>query len=148
MHHPTVCILTLAFVQVIAACKPRSTAKGVSTITRIKNANLAIELLEKANHSTISEQLAGVAGGTTLQDKWEQLLVDNVAILKIEPKNVREGLVFDYWGNRFNLDFKSNLVAHQASAALLDTSFNFVIWSSGANGTNEFGNGDDVFPKN
>lgn len=103
-----------------------------------------MQILQEANHATIPEQLSEISGGTNLQDKWELLLVDDAGRLEMESKDIREVLCRDAWGNRFNLDFKTNLVASGASAALLNSTFDLAVWSSGPNGSNEFGNGDDV----
>lgn len=70
--------------------------------------------------------------------------MDDAGRLEMESKDILEVLCRDAWGNRFNIDFKTNLIPRGASAALLNTSFDLVVWSSGRNGTNEFGNGDDV----
>lgn len=101
-------------------------------------------LLEEKNQATISEQLLGISGGTTLQDKWERLLVEEAGWVRMEPEEIRKAFCFDAWGRRLNLDFKTNLVAKGASASLLSNTFDVVIWSSGPNGTNELGNGDDI----
>jgi hypothetical protein len=131
----------------LVSCSPSVKAPRKSTEIRLKNVERAIRLLEEANHATIAEQLRGISGGTTLQDKWELLLVDDAGKLEMESNNIREVLCRDAWGNRFNLDFKTNLVASGASAALLNSTFDLIVWSSGPNGSNEFGNGDDVvFP--
>jgi hypothetical protein len=62
----------------------------------------------------------------------------------MEAKDIREFLCRDAWGHPFKVDFKTNLVAHEASAALLNGTFDLVVWSSGPNGSNECGYGDDL----
>lgn len=128
----------------LVSCSPSAKAPRKSTEIRLKNVERAIRLLEEANHATIAEQLRGISAGMTLHDKWELLLVDDAGRLGMESKDIREVLCRDAWGNRFNLDFKTNLVASGASAALLNSTFDLAVWSSGPNGSNEFGNGDDV----
>lgn len=128
----------------LVSCSPSVKAPKKSTEIRLKNVERAIRLLEEANHATIAEQMRGISSGTTLQDKWELLLVDDAGRLEMESKDIREVLCRDAWGNRFNVDFKTNLTTRGASATLLNSTFDFVVWSSGPNGSNELGNGDDL----
>jgi hypothetical protein len=128
----------------LVSCSPSAKAPKKNTEIRLKYVERAIRLLEEANHTTIGDQLRGISGGTTLQDKWELLLVDHAGRLKMESKDIRDVLCRDTWGNRFNVESKTNLITHGASRALLNASFDLVVFSSGPNGSNEFGNGDDV----
>jgi hypothetical protein len=111
---------------------------------RLKEVQYAVRTLEDANHETIAGQLREISRGSTLQEKWEILLWDNAAKLDIRTNTIRQSLCFDYWGNRFNVELKANLGSETISKALSQSPFDVAIWSSGANGTNEFGNGDDV----
>jgi hypothetical protein len=70
--------------------------------------------------------------------------MDDAGRVEMELKGVREFLCGDAWGNRLNVDLKTNLVARGASAALLNTDFGSIVWLSGSDATNEFGDSDDV----
>jgi hypothetical protein len=129
---------------VLASCSPETPAPKAATVSRLKNVCSTIQVLEEANHTTIGQQLRGIAGDATLQRKWELLLLDDAGRLQMEEKDIREFLCRDGYGNLFNVDFTTNVVAHAGSASLTNTPFDVVVWSSGRNGTNEFGNGDDV----
>jgi hypothetical protein len=129
----------------LTSCAPPYTpAPKAGTIARLKNVHRAIQVLEEANRATIGEQLRGIPGDATLQRKWELLLLDDAGTLEMEAKDIREFLCCDGYGNLFNVDFTTNVVAHRASPGLTNTACDVVVWSSGRNGTNEFGNGDDV----
>jgi hypothetical protein len=54
--------------------------------------------------------------------------------------------VLDGWGQPFHVVYRTNLV-HQPKAppTLLAKTNAVLVWSSGPNKTNEFGNGDDMF---
>jgi len=115
-------------------------------MVRLKYVEYAIRTLEKENQATIADQLREISGGENLQEKWEILLIGNALKLETDANDIRRSLCLDYWGNRFNVDFKSNLTASTVTTALARSPFDVVIWSSGENGTNEFGKGDDVVP--
>ena len=128
---------------ILMSCSPETPAPKAVTVSRLKNVQRAIQVLEEANRATIGQQLRGVSGDT-LQRKWELLLLDDAGRLQMEDKDIREFLCRDGYGNLFNVDFTTNVVAHGASPGLTNTACDVVVWSSGRNGTNEFGNGDDV----
>ncbi|MCO5053107.1 MAG: hypothetical protein M9920_12480 [Verrucomicrobiae bacterium] len=129
---------------ILVSCSPETPAPKAVTISRLKNVQRAIQVLEEANRATIGQQLHGISGDTTLQRKWELLLLEDAGRLQMEEKDIREFLCRDGYGNLLNVDFTTNVVAHGASPGLTSTACDVVVWSSGRNGTNEFGNGDDV----
>lgn len=49
----------------------------------------------------------------------------------------------DAWGNSLHIEFRRN-ISRTANPLLESTHLPIVIWSSGANGINELGKGDDV----
>lgn len=63
-----------------------------------------------------------------------------------------DGIVVDAWGRPLNFKLRSNedlKISRELLNELKEGDTNDVIvWSSGANGTNEYGSGDDVFPTN
>lgn len=129
---------------ILVSCSPETPAPKAATVSRLKHVYSVIQALEEANHATIGEQLRGISGDAPLQRKWELLLLDDAGRLEMEAKDIREFLCRDGYGNLFNVDFRTNVVAHGAVPALTKTAYDVVVWSSGRNGTNEFGNGDDV----
>lgn len=55
-------------------------------------------------------------------------------------------IVLDGWGRPLQVIARDNLVnIRDASGPLLRKTNSVVIWSFGRNGTNEYGNGDDIF---
>jgi hypothetical protein len=57
-------------------------------------------------------------------------------------------VVLDAWKRPLQIMTKSNLLTlPNVSSTLLSKTNQMLIWSIGANGSNEFGNGDDVFPR-
>jgi hypothetical protein len=73
-------------------------------------------------------------------------MLDAAARDGIDRKFALEQWCHDGYGNLFNVDFKTNLVARGAPPPLTNISLDVLVWSSGANGTNELGNGDDIAP--
>lgn len=50
----------------------------------------------------------------------------------------------DGWGRPYNVEWRTNLV-DTASPMLIWNRFPLLVWSSGWNGVNEYGNGDDIY---
>ena len=55
--------------------------------------------------------------------------------------------ILDYWRQPLMVSWRSNIV-EKAAAKLLDEHPYLIIWSKGANQSNEWGHGDDLFIKN
>jgi hypothetical protein len=123
---------------------PSTKAPKKSTELRLKNIEKAIRLLEKENHATIGEQLRYFTGGDTVQKKWELLLVDDAGRLEMSPRDIRNFLCRDAWGNSFNVELKSNLTNGVSFKMTGGSISDIVIWSSGPDGINQFGGGDDI----
>ena len=129
----------------LISCSPPTTpARKVLTRYRLKNAYYTMQVLEKDNRQSIVEQLQNVTNKSTLQDKWVELMVRTAVQSGIQPKTALEQLCHDGYGNLFNVDFRANLVTHMASPSLTNLTFPVVVWSSGPNGSNELGFGDDI----
>ncbi len=50
----------------------------------------------------------------------------------------------DAWGNLYNVEWRTNMV-DIVSPMLQENNNELLIWSSGANGINEYGHGDDIY---
>ena len=50
----------------------------------------------------------------------------------------------DGWGRPYNVEWRTNLV-DVTSPMLIRNRFPLLVWSSGWNGVNEYGNGDDIY---
>lgn len=72
-------------------------------------------------------------------------LASRVSVIRVST----DGLILDGWGRPLNFALRSAEVP-RISPALLNQSetSGLIIWSSGPNGANEFGRGDDIFPTN
>ena len=134
----TVAVIGIAVVA--SSCSRPGRAPKLGTITILKSVQRAIQVLEEINHSNIAQQFLAVSAGRSPQEKWELLLRNNALSLGISDI---EFFCRDAWKRRFNVDVKTNLPAH-ADPGLVNSTFGLVVWSSGANGVNEFGGGDDV----
>jgi hypothetical protein len=121
-------------------------ARRVHTVQNLKLVDYVIRLLEDENDSSIGAQLQRIHEGSTLEEKWEHLLVDHGAMLEIDPDDlqVKDRLCRDGFGNLFNLSFKTDIITNGASSALKAMPYDVVVWSNGPNGTNELGKGDDI----
>lgn len=69
------------------------------------------------------------------------LLIARDETLKPISDNLRRS---DGWGRPYNVEWRTNMVG-VASPMLKANQDALLIWSSGENGVNEYGNGDDIF---
>jgi len=53
--------------------------------------------------------------------------------------------LIDTWNRPVNICWRTNMPAETSSELLKSTDMDVIIWSSGENGVNEYGNGDDIF---
>ena len=60
------------------------------------------------------------------------------------PKYFSGSLLHDPWGRPLNIGWKSDLLGKTNAPKLLASDGQILIWSSGRNGVNEFGEGDDI----
>jgi hypothetical protein len=61
------------------------------------------------------------------------------------PTIVKASVMKDAWGQPLNFMWHEDAVKNNVCNALLKKNYPVLVWSSGPNGTNEFGDGDDVF---
>jgi len=54
---------------------------------------------------------------------------------------------YDFWGNKLNIDYRENFPPGTAADKFKILKHKLLIWSSGPNGRNERGHGDDVVYK-
>jgi len=113
-------------------------------VSRLKNVYYTMRLLQTDNQQGIVEQLQAVTNTGTLQDKWVRLMREAVAHSGSSSNAAMEQLCYDGYGRVFNVELRTNLIARGASQSLTNIDFPVVVWSSGLNGVNEFGFGDDV----
>jgi hypothetical protein len=145
MHAIRQWLAAVAITLIAASCQPPVTpAPKAQTVSRLKNVFHAMRLLESENRSSIGDQVRRSSGGATLQGEWENLLIGNAGILGLQPEDIRDQLCRDGYGNLFNVDWRTNVAAAGGSSTLTQTDFDIVVWSSGRDGTNDWGHGDDV----
>ena len=118
----------------------------LATVSRLRMVYQTIRVFEEKSEFTIGEQLRQVPGSTSLQQSWERLISKRL----ISPS---KGEILSYCrdaygpsssGTLFNMEFTTNVISRGANPALTNTGHDVVVWSSGANGINEYGKGDDV----
>jgi len=138
--------MAIGLAHLIVSCTPPVTpAPKAATINKLNRVYHTIRVLESENHLSIGEQLRRITNAITLQDKWTRLVVESMAKDGIDETIARETLCQDGYGNLFNIDFKTSLIAKGAPNKLTGVEFDVIIWSSGENGINEDGQGDDIF---
>lgn len=134
----------VALIAVLCACdSSKSTARVAQTKSRLKNAYYSLKVLEKEHGTPIETQLIR-AKGKTLHDQFCFLLVSAGQQDGIAPETISRNLCYDGYGNPFNVEFRTNIGSKSASGIVLRAESELLIWSSGENGINEYGSGDDV----
>lgn len=138
-------LVVVSILLLISLLPPRrSEVRPVHTINLLKIVYRTISILEERNSASIGSQLMKVSGNSSLHQKWEQLLVNEILDEQFDREYIQRVLCSDAYGNRFNVELKENLMAAKGVEKLLSTPFDVVIWSSGPNGSNELGKGDDI----
>ena len=145
MHATRKWLAAAAMILTAASCQPPVTpAPKAQTVSDLTNVFHAMRVLESENRSSVGDQVRRISEGATLQRQWENLLVANAEILGVQPEDIRDQLCLDGYGNLFNVDWRTNVAATGGSSTLTRTDFDIVVWSSGRDGTNDSGHGDDV----
>ena len=128
------------------SCEKTPIARKASTMSHLKEVYYAMRILEADKSLNIDVQVDKAdSRAITLQEKWAQLLLREAATLNASPEVIYSVLCRDAYGNLFNVEFKTNLISmSDVSSALRHIRFNLIVWSSGPNGINEYGKGDDV----
>lgn len=139
---------TIAVLLVCAfqACSPPVTpAPKALTKNKLKNVYQAFRVLEAEDRGSIGEQLGRIPEQRNLHGKLLLLFSNNSQRLEIDSNVIAKGFLYDGYGNRFNVEFKTNLLLKVGATAITETDFDVVVWSSGANRRNEDGSGDDIY---
>lgn len=137
--------VALGAICIVSSCDaPSSPAPKALTISRLKQVYYLMGVLESEKNTSIDQIIREVDGSASAQLNFAKVVVKHHLRQGDSEEDAREQLCQDGYGNTFNVEFKTNLVGRNASTPLLNTSFDVVVWSSGKNAINEFGNGDDV----
>lgn len=96
--------------------------------------------LSLAHANSSLEEILARHDGDNLLDAVIQLIARDETLKPIS-NNLRKS---DGWGRPYNVEWRTNIVG-VASPMLKANQDALLIWSSGENGVNEYGNGDDIF---
>ena len=96
--------------------------------------------LSLAHANSSLEEILARHDGDNLLDAVIQLIARDETLKPISD-NLRKS---DGWGRPYNVEWRTNIVG-VASPMLKANQDALLIWSSGENGVNEYGNGDDIF---
>jgi hypothetical protein len=116
-------------------------------ISRVALTRNAIEQCERIETEVVSEMKAGTLPNDVTQS-YARLIKQSKGFKQgyIKVSEGDKAAVLDAWGQSLWMMSKSNLLRIPNVSPTLSTKTNSVIiWSSGPNGNNEFGTGDDVF---
>ena len=135
------CLVVLAMVVFSIMSEPYL-ARRMGPAARTRHALEQAERIHK-------KVLAGTRNGnlsTNLPSAFGASLMRSKGVKDGYLRINEEGLLLDGWRQPLQMMLRSNLVLlPEVAPALLAKPSDVVIWSSGPNGVNEFGKGDDVF---
>lgn len=117
------------------------------TVIRLKNIYLAMEIVRAERPEGLLPLLVNTNTGSDARLK--QFYRREAEILWTEKwdEATLDKMVVDGWGRAFNILSRSQLADQKVGGDLLQNSGEILVWSSGRDGTNHFGRGDDVTVK-
>lgn len=122
----------------ISACSPSNTpAPKALTLSRLKHVAYVIAILEEESQTDLSEQLRD-------STNIHEIVFSKLLELVVNEGTAIEQLCYDGYGRQFSIGIKSNLVARGASPALVSARSDIIVWSSGIDGQDDLGWGDDI----
>ena len=127
-----------------SGCNDVSAPRRV-TVYRLKNGYTAMAIIEEASGKASREQLAGMGELESRQAAWRRLCLDHEESLRMSKEEIVEWLCVDGYGNELNVCLPEEDALPRINEDMADFGFEVVLWSSGKNGINEFGHGDDVY---
>ena len=126
----------------LLGCSPETPAPRALTTSRLKQLGYTLEVLRKEKPAALSSLVPGANDGK--EDRLRQFLMHEQANLQpIREQDIGK-LVTDGWGHPFNLASRAEVTAKDPASPLLRFPGDILVWSSGPDGTNQFGRGDDV----
>jgi hypothetical protein len=94
-----------------------------------------------------SNEVAGLSLGQIFfaVQAYPQYLPEGIIENTNIPVTVKTSVMKDAWGRPLHFMWHRDAGSSNVCSALLKKEYSVLVWSSGANGSNEFGGGDDVF---
>jgi len=126
----------------LLGCSPTTPARRVQTKSRLKHIALILATIRTEKPDALSLLVPGANGRN--EDRLRQFLMREKASLQPLQDDDISKVVVDGWGHSFNLGSRADVAAHDPAATLLEFPGDIVVWSSGPDGINQFGRGDDV----
>jgi hypothetical protein len=131
-------VLALTVVASLIAISLSFVARGINPIAASRHAIEECELVEDeiiARVSANPSNTLAAAYGTLMRARGE---------VSMTTTNLREPLVLDAWDHPLNFAYRTNLPEWGLVGSFRTKTNAIIIWSSGPNGRNEYGQGDDV----
>ena len=126
----------------LVGCSPVTPAPRALTALRLKQIAYALEVLRKERPEALLFLVPGVNDGKD-DALWQFLMREKANLQPLREEDIRK-LVTDGWGHPFNLTRRADVATKDPSSPLLRFPGDVLIWSSGPDGTNQFGLGNDV----
>ena len=126
----------------LLGCSLETPAPRALTTSRLKQLAYTLEVLRKEKPETLSLLVPGTNDGK--EDRLRQFLMGQKASMQPLREEDIAKLATDGWGRPFNLGKRVDVTAKDPASPLLRFPGDILVWSSGPDGTNQFGRGDDV----
>jgi hypothetical protein len=148
IKHAYLLLIILLFLLLSSCREPEKQAPRAVTRGRLAVIYRAIRDIENDRHERIDLQLEKTHGSNDLSGKLLKLLEREIQASNMTASNATKEFKLDGFGNPFNMELRKNLSSKKISTSLSSSNFELLVWSSGPNGINEFGFGDDVVYEN
>jgi hypothetical protein len=126
----------------LLGCSPSTPAPVAQTVSRLQQVNYILAIYQKQKPEALSFLTSGTNGAK--EDLLGQFLMrEETNIQSMKFDDFRK-LAVDGWGHPFNVASRGYVAGHDPVPALLQVQGDILVWSSGPDGTNQFGRGDDV----
>jgi hypothetical protein len=132
-------VVLLAF---LLGCSPEAPAPRALTGSRLNQIAYTLQVLGKEKPEVLSLLRPDMTDGK--EDRLGQFLMREKASLQPMQEDDIRKLVVDGWGHSFNLAKRADVALRDPASPLLRFPGDILVWSSGPDGTNQLGRGDDV----
>ncbi|MGI6494967.1 MAG: hypothetical protein ACOX5G_02555 [Kiritimatiellia bacterium] len=136
-------VVSLVLLLVGIFISPLTRSKETETKNIIRQVYALVEYVAFANGLS-SEDLLSAQSETNTPALFLESITRQALSEGLAPPSLKNGTITDRWGRQLNVAWRYSLAENGDAKRLSQYPSIFVVWSSGNNGINEFGDGDDV----
>ena len=154
-HVSCTCLVAIAInLALCCSCSRRSDTEGKpkveielrflwSALKKYKNEYGELPVVAPETQEQDNGRVVGVLMASTPEDLVARLNPKRIPFLHVPDSRLRGGAFVDPWNHPYNISFDVK-ASGKVTVGSQILSTNLAIWSSGPNGVNEYGTGDDL----